>query len=113
MMNDLLQSTSSKCLHSRKIISLLDSPEKDNLEYLTNHLSRCKKCTTNLRGARLFLANLDRHIPMINVSKDSEDEFVNDLNSLLKKLEIKEKELLQKKIFDKVNSLFQRLIFRS
>ncbi|HLE11376.1 MAG: hypothetical protein A2504_17150 [Bdellovibrionales bacterium RIFOXYD12_FULL_39_22] len=100
----------SHCLHARKVISLLDSPQKENLDYLTGHIGRCRSCTRTLRDAKTFLEKLDHHIPFVSISAESADEFKREIAILAKKIEVKKQALVQRRFIEKIKGIKGRVL---
>ena len=70
------------CLHSRKIFALIDT---NKIHTFTEHLSQCSNCRDNYAKIKAILEQIDRKIPLIEITPEEQRETEQYLAQMLKK----------------------------
>ena len=72
----------SICLHSRKIFSLIDT---NQIHTFANHLSQCSDCRNSHTKIKTILEEIDKKIPLVEMTTEEHKENQEYLSQLLKK----------------------------
>ena len=72
----------STCIHSRKIFALIDT---DKIQTLADHQCQCTNCRDNYAKIQTILQEIDRKIPLVEMTPEEHRETKRYLTQLLKK----------------------------
>ncbi|MEI8346049.1 MAG: hypothetical protein WCG27_01180 [Pseudomonadota bacterium] len=88
-LNSVVGETSTKtCLHSRKLVSYLDSQNspqhRRQYHALAKHIDNCGQCTRQLQTLKELWQLIDRHIPRPEVDSECQKNFHREMKDILK-----------------------------
>ncbi|MBY0414350.1 MAG: hypothetical protein K2Q18_09300 [Bdellovibrionales bacterium] len=94
------------CIHTRNVFSIVDlSPEEESYKKLRKHVDLCKICSKELQNFELQIAAARIYIPKPQIDTDTKEMYEREVSELFRFFDLNEKELLKKKIKNKIKSI--------
>lgn len=96
----------TNCIHTKNVFSLIDlSPNEESYKKIRKHVDTCKVCESELKNFEFACSEAKIHIPKPQIDSETKEIFVREVSDLFRVFDLNEKELLKKKIKNKIKSI--------
>ena len=94
------------CIHTKNVFSLVDlSPEDESYHKIKKHTDECEICSFELKKFELQTLESKIYIPKPQIDDETKEIFKREVSELFKAFNLNEKELLKKKIKNKIKKI--------
>lgn len=97
--NNVDINTTKKCIHTKQVYSLLDTPKKEEAyKKLSKHMEICRACSEEFQKFQVKTIASQVYIPKALMDHDLRQSFEREVGELFKVMNLNDREMLQKKV---------------
>jgi hypothetical protein len=95
-----------RCIHTKNVFTLIDlSPIDESYKRIKKHIDGCKVCELELKAFELKNIEAKINIPKPQIDTETKEMFEREVSDLFRVFDLNEKDLLKKKIKNKIKSI--------